>query len=159
MRDAVLVEVLPHLQACEIGVIGVDHAVGVGVEGGEREESGLRRPAEHLRDARYLAVAVLIEHEEAVVGAHPAGLLLEPVVVEIELAGAGDGGRKLDTVAVEVENKGVLRREGADRLRPLAQQRHEGVEIALERAEPAVAVVFPVVDDGSVDSERRVGLL
>jgi len=95
LADAVLVEVLPHLEAGEIGVQRIHRAVAVAVLSGECRKTirriaacrKLRAVAEQLRAVVYDAVTIPVQHQHTVRRRHPARAALDAVTVVIEQEG------------------------------------------------------------------------
>ena len=95
LRDAVLVEVLPHLEAGEIGVQRIDHAISIAVLSGECRKAICRIAASRQRGTVakqlgaviYDAVIVAVQHQHTVRRRHPARAALDAVTVVIEQEG------------------------------------------------------------------------
>ena len=123
LRDAVLIQIAPEAHVGELGVIGIEHPVAIGIEIAQGIEAvgGFLAVALDGVDAEQFAavvdqaIAVAVEHEKGVMAVEPAGAGLDAIAVVIEEHGIGaadaDG---FDAVAVEVEDERV------DGLGPLA---------------------------------------
>jgi hypothetical protein len=96
LHDAVAVEVAPDAQATEMGVIGVDDIVVVGIVGFQHVETILRGGPEQLRRAVDPAVGVGVVDENAVGRANPGRAFGDAHAVEIEI---GCGGARLPGLA------------------------------------------------------------
>ena len=114
LGDAVLVGVLPDFHIGELGVLGIEDAIAIAVEVLERIEAiaGLLAvgfdgvDAEQLAAIVDLAIAIAVQHEEAVVALDPAGAGLQAVAIEVE-GDAGIGADGLDAVAVKIKAERV----------------------------------------------------
>ena len=117
LADAVLVQIAPHAQALENGILRINDAVLVGIVLRQRGIAVFGRAAvgeqgvvaEQLATVVDAAVAVQIQGQQPVVGRHPAAGGADAVAVVVEqAAGKTGGGGGFDAVAVQVEGDGVV---------------------------------------------------
>ena len=131
---AVLVEIAPDAECCEVHIERIDDAVGIAVERRKSCEARNCRIAEEFALVVYEPVAVEIPRQKAIIAGHPARLLGKAVIVDVEVNPAVLAD-KLNAIAIQVDHQRI----GADfDARPCLQG---PVEEFLELAEGAVTVV------------------
>ena len=170
--DAVLVLVAPDTQGAKDAIGDGDREITVVVEVAQHLEAGDAGAAEHLSAVADQPVAVEVADEEAVIAADPTVELGEAVDIDVEMHAALIGARRLQPVAVEVEDDRVLGQlplqqlgeivdgvEDRDQLAPDAVEDADRLPAIADDAEQHVEVAdLGDAEDGVVDGAEGVVL-
>ena len=104
---AVAVGIDPDAQLRIDRIVGVDHAVAVGIVLRQRRKALGARPAEHFRDIGRAVLARLLQHQHAVVGLDPAGIDGKAGAQHVEHRRYRAHRREIDAPSGEIEHQRV----------------------------------------------------